>query len=135
MDATVEDLAVFFVRETLDAPYEAVRLPLGDGAAGLDRVDHDHELLEGKLVGHDAVLHGARAVRAHVDAELAQCVEVRVDALSLGRHAVLGKPLDNLGHREAVFGVGLFPEDLEQVENLDLGLAVVRHCAPPSAIA
>ena len=135
MDAAVEDLAVLFVREPLDAPHEAVRLPLGDGAAGLDRVDHDHELFEGKLVGHDAVLHGACAVRSHVDTELAQRVEVRIDALSLCRHAVLGEPLDDLGHREAVLGVGLFPEDLEQVENLDLRLAVVRHRAPPSANA
>ena len=108
---------------------------MGDGSAGLDRVDHDHELFEGKLVGRDAVLHGARAVRANVYAELAKRVEVRVDALPLGRDAMLGEPLDDLGHREAVLGVGLFPEDLEQVENLDLRLAVVRHRAPPSANA
>ena len=63
-------------------------LAVGDGSARLNGVDHQHELTEGECAAFDGVLHGIALVCFDVDVELAQHVDVGVDALALGADAV-----------------------------------------------
>lgn len=75
------------------------------------------------------LLHRVPLVGADVAAELPEHLDVAVDALALCFDVELLQPLYDLPHRQPVLGVGLLLEDLLHVEDLELGLVVVRHGA------
>ena len=75
----------------------------------------------------DGVLDGIALVGAHIDVELAQHLDVVVDALPLGADAVFCQALDDLRDAQAVLRIGLLLLYLQQVMPLQLRLACVRH--------
>ena len=113
--------------ELFDVGDKHARLPLGDGTARLNGVDHEHELFEGEIASLDGIFHGVALVGFDVDVEIAQRLDVVVDAFALGGYPVRIEPLENLRHGKAVLGVGFLLKDLPEIENFELRLAVVRH--------
>lgn len=125
--ATVEKLALVVACEKLQVRRERVRLATREELARLHGIDEQHELRQREIAPRDGVLHGASLVGLDFDAEVAQRLYVAIDALSLGGDVELVEALDDARHRDAVLGVGLVFQDLLDVEQLELRLAVVRH--------
>ena len=98
MHALVEQLALAFAHEALEALHEFVGLPLRDESARLHDVDEHHDLVEVKFAAHERVLHRTGRERPHVEADIAQRLEVAVDRLALSGNARLLQPLDDLRH-------------------------------------
>ena len=127
VDAAVEKRLLAVGGELFDVGDEHARLPLGDGTARLNGVDHEHELFEGEIASLDGIFHGVALVGFDVDVEVAQRLDIVVDAFAFCRYPIRSKPLDDLRHGKAVLGVGFLLKDFPEIENFELRLAVVRH--------
>ena len=115
------------VRKLLDVGDEHLRLFVGDGPTGLNGVNQKHEFAEGKVTSLDGVFYGAALVGADVYVELAQRLDVGVDAFAFRVYAVLVESLDDLRHRKPVLGVCFLLQNLQEVEDLYLCFAVICH--------
>ena len=88
VDAAVEKRLLAVGGELFDVGDEHARLPLGDGTARLNGVDHEHELFEGEIASLDGIFHGVALVGFDVDIEVAQRLDVVVDAFAFGGYPV-----------------------------------------------
>ena len=99
---------------------QGVALALGEEAGGLHRV---HEQLHlGQLevpVPHEPAW-GLALPALDVQPELAQGLQIVIDALALRFDVRPGQLLDDLGHSEGMFLIGLPQEHLVQMEQLRL---------------
>ena len=132
MDAALERLALVDARERRELLHQARGRPLGEEAARAHRVDEQGELGEVEAGLLHRVLDGRALDGGYGAPELTQGVEVAVDALALGRYAEPLEPLQDLGHGQAVLGVGFLVEHSVQVEELELLFPVGRHGNLPS---
>ena len=82
--------------------------------------------MESEVAPLQRVLHRRALVGTHVQAELAQRLDVAVDAFALGRDALCLQPLEDLRHREPLHGIGLLLEHPHEIQQLEL-LTVDGH--------
>lgn len=118
-------------RKLFDVRDEQLRLAVRDGSARLDGIDHQHEFVDREITSLDGVFDGIALIRLHVYVELAQRLDVVVDAFAFGRHAVFRQPLDDLRHGQAVRNVGLFLQNLQEVQDFHFRFAVASHGTMP----
>ncbi len=132
----IEQRPLMVAREQLQVRGERPRLALREELARFHSVHQKHQLGQCEVPPHDRVLHRVPLVGADVETEFLERLKVAVDALALRRYLVGMQAIDELRHRQPVALVGLLFEDALQVQQLQLGLAVVRHdpcpfsCAP-----
>lgn len=127
VDAAIEKQLLAVVRKLLDVGDEHLCLLVGNGPTGLNGVNQKHEFAEGEVTSLDGVFYGAALVGADVYVELAQRLDVGVDAFALRVYAVLVESLDDLRHRKPVLGVRFLLQDFQEVEDLYLCFAVICH--------
>ena len=127
VDSSVELLLLIAVCKRLDACNEVSGLPLRDGTAGFDCIDHEHEPAEREVGMCQSVARRMRAIGLDCDIEIAECLDVAIDALALCLYAIRLELLDELCHRESMLGVGLLLEDLPEIEDLELLVSGLGH--------
>ena len=135
VQALHEALGGVAAAELGDARHEAGAGLLGEEAARLHRVGQKQQLLGLEVaLDHGIARRGAVAELAHVQAELAQGLQIDIERLALHAHSAQRKLLDDLRRRESVLRVGALQHDLRQVEHLELVLRLVllrlRHGRP-----
>ena len=127
MDGAIELRTIELHRQGLHLVDQKLRLPVADSAARLHGVRDQHELGGAQIARIQTVFHGIALVGFDIDAELAQRLDVLVDALTLGAYLVFAETLDDARHGHAMFGIGFLLKNLKQVQNLDFRGFIIRH--------
>ena len=110
---------------------QGVALLLGDEPGGLDGVHEQLQLGELKVPLPHEPAGGPALLALDIQPELAQGLQVVVNAFALGFDVVFGQLLDELGHGDGVVLVGLAKEDPIEMEQLGLLVGAFCHIVTP----
>ena len=113
---TVQLLRLILRGEGLDLLDQLAALLLCDELGALDGVDQELQLLGLELAGHEAEEADLADLGLDdIHAEVAQGLDIAVDALALGGDAAAVKIVDDVGDRHAVFFIRPLEEELHDI--------------------
>lgn len=100
-----------------------------DGSARLDGIDHQHELVDCEITSLDGVFDGIALIRLHVY-ELAQRLDVVVDAFVFGRHAAVFRQPSMICAMVRLCATSVsFLQNLQEVQiSLSFSLQTMARC-------
>ena len=102
--------------QALQLPYELVGFLCRDEPGGLDGVHQQLQLRHLELPAHHVVAVGsAPGLPLHLDPQMLQVLQVRVDALPVRRHLIGAQRFQDLRHGQVVIIVRLLQHDLRKI--------------------